>query len=148
MKSIENFHDRYYFLSNFFPAPMKVDGKSFKTNEHFFQASKARDEEDFERIRNLSTAFQTKKMGHQIPMRKDWESVKNDVMLKGLRVKFAMPELRKELLDTGDATLIEGNDWHDQYWGRCDCSNHGGVGENWLGRLLMQVRDEIRKETT
>lgn len=147
MNPIEDFHGTNYFLSNFFTAPMVIDGRSFKTNEHFFQASKALDEETFEIIRNLKTPAETKRMGRDIKLKKNWDNIKNDVMLKGLRVKFAIPELRKQLLDTGDAPLIEGNNWHDQYWGRCDCSQHGGVGENWLGRLLMQLRDEIRKET-
>lgn len=148
MKTIDNFDDEYYFLSNFFEESMTVDGKVFKTNEHFFQASKADDEDVFEHVRGVASAFKAKKLGRDIRLRKNWENIKNEVMLKGLRVKFAIPDLRKRLLDTGDATLIEGNNWHDQYWGRCDCSKHGGVGENWLGRLLMQVRDEIRKETT
>lgn len=146
MTRIENFHDKHYYLSNFYIAPMKVDGKMFQTNEHFFQASKASDEETFELIRLAKTAAQTKKLGKEIPLRKNWENIKNEVMLKGLRAKFALPEMRALLLETGDATLIEGNNWHDRYWGRCDCSKHGGVGENWLGRLLMQVRSEIRKE--
>lgn len=147
MDIIDNFHDTHYFLSNFFIAPMTVDGKLFQTNEHFFQASKASDEETFEVIRLLKTASQTKRMGREIRMKKNWENIKNEVMLRGLRAKFTLLDMRQQLLDTGNATLIEGNNWHDQYWGRCDCSNHGGVGENWLGRLLMQVRDEIRKET-
>lgn len=147
MTTIENFHDSHYFLSNFYIAPMKIDGKSFQTNEHFFQASKASDEAMFELVRLAKTAAQTKKLGREIPMRKNWENIKNEVMLKGLRAKFALPEMRALLLETGDATLIEGNNWHDRYWGRCDCAQHGGAGENWLGRLLMQVREEIRKGT-
>jgi len=144
---IESFHDTHYYLSNFYENPMKVDGKSFKSNEHFFQASKAGNTEDFEYVRASATAAQSKKRGREIKMRGDWDNVKNTIMTQGLRAKFADPELRQRLLDTGDAALIEGNNWHDVYWGRCDCSKHGGDGQNWLGRLLMQLREELRKET-
>jgi hypothetical protein len=43
------------------------------------------------------------------------------------------------LLDTSDKVLIEENNWNDTFWGVCN-----GVGENNLGRLLMQVRGEIQ----
>ena len=60
-------------------------------------------------------------------------------MYKCLRSKFSAPELREKLLDTGDAELIEGNWWNDTTWGVCN-----GVGENRLGKLLMQIRAEIK----
>lgn len=59
-------------------------------------------------------------------------------MLHLLRLKFEIPAIAEDLLDTGDQRLVEGNVWGDRYWGVCD-----GVGENWLGELLMQVRDEL-----
>lgn len=144
---IESFHDTHYYLSNFYEHPMKVNGQSFKSNEHFFQASKARTPEDFEYVRASPTPGISKKRGREIKMRGDWDNMKNTIMMQGLRIKFADPELRQRLLDTGEDTLIEGNNWHDVYWGRCDCSDHGGDGQNWLGRLLMQLRAELRKET-
>ena len=45
---------------------------------------------------------------------------------------------------TGDAELIEGNTWHDNYWGVCSCSKCNGRGKNRLGKLLMKVREELR----
>ena len=57
-----------------------------------------------------------------------------------LRLKFEIPELREALLNTDNAKLIEGNWWGDKFWGICN-----GVGENNLGKLLMEVRDEIRR---
>jgi len=144
MRMIDNFRYDYFFLSNFFPHTMVVDDKTFITNEHFFQASKAQTTDDFEAVRNTSTPRDSKHMGRVIPVRLDWEMIKQDIMLKGLRVKFSDPVLLAKLLATEDATLVEGNTWHDQYWGRCDCTKHGGEGENWLGRMLMQIRDELR----
>jgi predicted NAD-dependent protein-ADP-ribosyltransferase YbiA (DUF1768 family) len=71
--------------------------------------------------------------------------IKQDIMLKGLRVKFGDPVLLAKLLATEDATLVEGNTWHDLWFGRCDCTKHGGEGQNWLGRLLMALREELRE---
>ena len=65
-------------------------------------------------------------------------------MRKFLCKKFAIPELRQKLLDTGDAYLIEGTTWHDNYWGICTCDRCGGRGQNKLGQLLMEIRKEIR----
>ena len=58
-----------------------------------------------------------------------------------LFAKFAQPELRKLLCETGDADLVEGNTWGDKFWGVCE-----GKGKNMLGLLLMQVRAAARKE--
>jgi predicted NAD-dependent protein-ADP-ribosyltransferase YbiA (DUF1768 family) len=54
--------------------------------------------------------------------------------------KFKDPILRKKLLDTGDADLVEGNTWHDQEWGA-----YKGVGNNYLGKILMVVREHIKE---
>ena len=53
--------------------------------------------------------------------------------------KFSDPVLRDKLMATGNCQLIEGNTWGDRYWGVCD-----GVGQNHLGRLLMEIRDQIQ----
>ena len=49
-------------------------------------------------------------------------------------------KLADKLLATEDAILIEGNTWDDVFWGVCD-----GKGENWLGKILMDVRTELRR---
>ena len=68
--------------------------------------------------------------------------VKDKVMLNFLRIKFMNAELRDKLLETGDSVLIEGNTWHDNYWGNCSCAKCKDIeGKNMLGRLLMQVRE-------
>lgn len=72
-------------------------------------------------------------------MRDDWERVKLAVMLDLLRQKFAHADLRAQLIATSDDVLVEGNTWGDTFWGMCN-----GVGLNHLGRLLMQVRAEVR----
>lgn len=119
------------FLSNFYEHGWTV--------EHHYQAAKAVKPEDAARILTAPTPGAAKKLGRRVLMRSAWESEKVIVMLVLLRMKFAIPELRDKLLATGDATLIEGNHWGDIYWGVCN-----GHGQNMLGILLMQVREEIR----
>ena len=73
-------------------------------------------------------------------IRKDWDDVKLDVMLWGIREKFKNEDLRQLLMETGEEELVEGNWWGDKFWG---VSN--GEGENHLGKILMRVREEVRQ---
>ena len=85
-------------------------------------------------------------MGRSVPLRIDWEDIKEKVMLDLLRLKFTKGSLLANYLDeTGDATLIEGTTWHDRFWGVCNCEKCQGQGKNMLGTLLMRVREENRK---
>lgn len=120
------------FLSNFYK-------EDHLTLEHKFQAAKTDDPSWVARILLAPTPKEAKHLGRAAPMRASWDQEKKAVMLVLLRQKFSNEELRNKLLSTGDAELIEGNWWGDTYWGVCK-----GVGENWLGRLLMQVREEIK----
>lgn len=55
-----------------------------------------------------------------------------------------MKILKKKLLETGDAELIEGNYWHDNTWGQCYCPRcKNKIGENHLGKLLMKIRESL-----
>ena len=58
-----------------------------------------------------------------------------------LEQKFSNPQLRQMLVDTGDEELIEGNTWGDVIWGV-----YKGVGTNWLGKLLMEIREKAKNE--
>ncbi len=75
---------------------------------------------------------------HRDQIRPDWDSVKTSVMLTVLRAKFAIPYLRNLLLKTGTAELVEDSPF-DSFWG----IGHDGKGQNMLGRLLMQIREEV-----
>ena len=136
---IDRFDGKYFFLSNFSPSPFHIDYVLFPTMEHYFQANKADNQNDYLHIAYAPTPGEAKRLGRKIKLRPNWEKIKDQVMLTGLRKKFADPELRKLLLATGDEELIEGNYWGDTYWGVCN-----GVGQNKLGKLLMQVREEIK----
>lgn len=141
---INKFEGEYAFLSNFYPSPFVYDGIEYPTVEHFFQAAKTTDLSKRKEIAAAPTPGQAKRMGRQVKLRPDWEEVKIDVMMKGLRHKFAIPKFREMLLATGDEELTEGNTWHDRAWGRCMCDKCGGQGQNLLGRLLMKLREEIK----
>jgi len=93
-------------------------------------------------IRGLNSPGKAKRAGMKVALRPDWESIKNDIMLNLIREKFKNPELKQKLIDTKDETLIEGNNWGDSYWGMIK-ENGQDIGQNMLGKMLMQVRKEI-----
>ena len=144
MAKISEFKDRYEFLSNFSESVICHEYVFYPTVEHFFQAMKTTDLKQRRWIANASTPGEAKRRGRSIELRPDWEDIKEDVMLEGLRLKFKIPALREALLNTQSAELIEGNTWHDCEWGICSCSRCGGIGNNKLGKLLMKVRSELR----
>ena len=140
---IKNFEGEYAFLSNFYFSPMIIDNVVYTTNEHYFQAMKSLNPKERQAIVLAPTPGKAKHLGRKVSLRKDRDDIKEEVMLTGLRHKFSNPELRKKLLATGNEELIEGTTWHDNYWGICDCETCGGQGKNRLGKLLMQVREEL-----
>jgi len=139
-KPITEFRGKYFFLSNFYEYPILYDGVFYKSSEHAYQAQKTFDADEIEAIKGAKTPGKSKRLAKEATIREDWESVKIDVMRDVLWAKFSNPDLCKELLATGSAYLIEGNDWEDHFWGICD-----GKGKNILGKLLMEIRDELKK---
>ena len=135
--TIDRFVGQYTFLSNFFIAPVKYEDATYASVEHAFQAAKTFDAWQRQRIALSETPGLAKLRGRRVPLRHDWEEVKDGVMLTLLRDKFS-GSLGNQLLATGDAKLVEGNTWGDTYWGVCS-----GEGMNMLGLLLMQVRHEL-----
>lgn len=141
------FDNEYAFLSNFYESPFEVDGITYPTVEHFFQAMKSKDVEGRKKIAAAPTPGKAKRLGRTIELRKDWEEIKVAVMKFGLAQKFRIPELREKLLATGNEELIEGNFWHDNTWGNCLCADCQDIpGRNMLGMLLMELRTKIRYE--
>ena len=146
MDVINRFDGEYAYLSNFAHRPIVIKGKTWVTVEHIFQAAKTLDEDMREQIRLAPTPRIAKQMGRKVHIRSNWEQIKQDVMLKSVRLKFKQyPGLEEHLLSTKDAVLIEGNRWHDNIWGDCYCPKCQEIkGENLLGKILMQVRDELK----
>jgi len=135
-------------FSNFVDVPggVRLDGDEhvYPTVEHAYQAAKTLDPERRAKVRALPTANKAKHAGRRLAIRPDWEEVKVEVMRGLLRQKFAPGTHYADfLLETGTRELIEVNTWGDRFWGECP----RGVGENHLGKLLMEVRAELQKLT-
>jgi ribA/ribD-fused uncharacterized protein len=137
-KLIDSFRGDYYFLSNFYPATVQYDGITYQNNEAAFQAQKCLTITEQLKFADMD-ASSAKRLGRKVMLRPDWEQVKVRLMKEIVRMKFVQnPDLKEKLLATGDATLIEGNTWGDRTWGKVD-----GVGMNLLGKILMEVREEL-----
>lgn len=140
---IDRFTGKYAFLSNFYPCMIVYNQIPYQTVEHAYQAQKASTEE--ERIPfqypSALTPGQAKRQGKKFPLNANWKKHRIVVMTDLIDLKFNIPELREKLLDTGTEELIEGNDWNDTFWGVCN-----GVGQNYLGRILMNKRSSLRAE--
>jgi ribA/ribD-fused uncharacterized protein len=130
-------------FSNFYRAAILIDGKEWSTTEHYFQAMKFAGTEVEEVIRKVAKPGDAKRIGRKHEMkRKDWAEVKDGIMLFCCREKFRQhPALMEKLLSTGDAKLVE-HTKNDSYWG----DGGDGTGRNQLGKTLMTIRDEFRKE--
>ena len=134
---IDRFEGDFEFLSNFGPGEVVYEGRLYPTVENAFQAAKSTDADARRQFEHCSPD-QAKRLGRRSRRRDDWGTVRVDVMHELLRYKFRDARLREQLLETGDALLVEGNWWGDQFWGVSK-----DVGENQLGRLLMSVREQV-----
>lgn len=140
--SFYSVNDEYGEFSNFALYPINLDGKPWPTSEHYFQAEKFEDETYREKIRKNKSPMNAARMGRDRSqkLRRDWESVKVNVMRMALNAKFTQhPELRERLVGTGDAKLVEDTE-NDTYWG----DGGDGRGKNMLGVLLMELREKLR----
>lgn len=139
---IDEFRGEYFFLSNFYERPMTFGGVAYENSEAAFQAQKCMTEEEKRGFSELSPA-QAKNKGRSVKLRADWEDVKVGIMEDVVRAKFEGNEdLKEKLLATGDAELREGNSWNDLFWGVCLKT---GKGKNHLGKILMKIREELRR---
>jgi len=152
MNVIKEFKGENHFLSNFHIAQQKAsyNGRiiTYQSNEHFFQANKANNWEQHLAIANAPAPWIAKRMGSKkgykdfkVILRPDWEDIKINIMRIGLNCKFRQnPHLAKLLIATNPARLEEGNWWYDDFWGICLRKE---IGSNWLGILLMELRNNL-----
>jgi ribA/ribD-fused uncharacterized protein len=132
----------YGCFSNFSRHPIVLDGVEWPTSEHYFQAQKFAGTPHAEEVRNAKTAMRAAELGRERhrPLRADWEAIKDDAMRTAVRAKFTQhADVREILLGTGDEHLIE-HTANDSYW----ADGGDGSGRNMLGRILMEVRAELR----
>ncbi len=145
---IRKFTRDHHFLSNFYLADVWFEDAWYASVEHAYQAAKTTDPKKRATLQLTGdsalsqTPSYAKRWGRRVALRPDWEDIKFEVMETLLREKFTRhADLADKLLATQKRELIEENTWGDRIWGVCD-----GVGENHLGKLLMKIRDEIRRQ--
>lgn len=144
MRRITSFRDEYRFLSNFFLAATMYDGCLYRSSEHAFVAAKTLNLAIRQHIAEIETPNGAKKFGRSLQLRPDWEKVKVAIMHQIVRDKFIKNEwLATKLIATGDAELIEGNNWGDRFWGMVWNYKGEWEGENHLGKILIRVREEL-----
>lgn len=148
------FAGEFAFLSNFFHHPFAVPeplqreirhaAPAVPTAEHLFQALKIGPNgslKDIFRILSADSPAKAKRLGREVLLRPGWKEERLHWMALVQRAKYTDPKLRELLLSTGERDLQEGNNWGDDYWGLVK-----GKGQNHLGKILMQLREELHRE--
>ena len=153
MKIISRFRGEYRFLSNFYTSPIMYEGEEYKNVETAYQERKTLDKSRRAIIRESRTASEAARLGRakETVLQPGWlEDLKGEVMRDLVWEKFRQnPDLLQKLLDTDDAILIEGNYWHDNYFGVCNCRDCHLKDEqqNVLGTILMDIRSSYQETT-
>ena len=146
-EKINHFRGNFGCFSNMYSCSVEIEGIVYPSAEHAFVAGKTTDENLRREIATLDAPQKAKAFGKQLLLRPDWEEIQVGWMKTVLLAKFSQNQFfKKRLIDTGTAELIEGNGWHDNFWGSCFCSRPacGSSGKNTLGKLLMEVRETLR----
>ena len=143
---ITAFTGEYRFLSNYYSCPVTIDGLTYQSAEAAFQAAKYSDPIDRAAFCTIPPNV-AKAIGRKIKLRDGWEKERDGIMADVIHAKFSQnPAFTQALINTGDAELIEGNTWNDNYWGVCGCArcrSEGIKGQNKLGQILMAEREKL-----
>lgn len=142
MSKILFYEGKYYCFSNFSGHEVVFGGKEYKTAEHCYQSQKFINPEIKAEIENAPSSFLAKKVSHSHDdkKRKDWEGVKTDIMKQIITEKIKQHDETRELLQgTGDNEICD-NTPFDYFWG----IGEDGSGKNVLGKILMEIRNEIK----
>ena len=131
------FRGKFYFLSNFYPCTIVIDGFEYQSAKAAFQGQKSVQHAHL--FTGDITPLEAKRLGRRIPIDvREWNARRLEVMKRVVWAKFAQnPKLRKMLIAVTEP-IVEDNTWGDTYWGKCR-----GVGSNHLGQILQEVRDSL-----
>lgn len=132
------FRNEYWFLSNMYPTKIEIEGLTFDCAEAAFQSFKTLDMDERKQFEGID-GFTAKKLGRRIKLRKDWNNNRLEIMKRVVKAKFQQHPYLKEKLLALNEYIVEDNTWNDKFWGRCN-----GKGENNLGKILMEVRQELK----
>jgi ribA/ribD-fused uncharacterized protein len=149
-ETIAEFQGENRYLSNMWEleVPIETEYGPVSTTEHAYQMSKFSDPEAQRLIAAARDGKKAKRVARMlaesgVPINEGWYEDREEIMLELNREKFRNnPELKAKLLETGDARLEEGNNWNDTFWGICPPGS--GNGQNKLGIIIEQVRDELK----
>lgn len=158
MSNIDKFRGEFSYLSNMYSCDIEVDGVIYPSVENAFCALKCKHLKDREHFVSLSSP-DAKKLGKIIgkgkkvtiegvtygPIEKV-EGYNDTVALENMRklldIKFSNPFERIKLDKTGKRKIIEGNTWHDNFYGSCSCDRcTDEIKHNHLGKMLMEIRE-------
>ena len=133
-------------FSNLYLRSIVFEGREFPASEHAYQAGKPKRDSVREWLLAAPKPYLLAIVAHALPrwdVVSNWAEIREERMLNVLRAKFSQHEdLRELLLSTGSARLVETprvNNAQNRRWGEVN-----GKGGNLLGKLLMQVRAELR----
>ncbi|CCH31500.1 hypothetical protein BN6_42130 [Saccharothrix espanaensis DSM 44229] len=143
-------------LSQWWEGAFTVDGRSYRTAEHFMMAGKADlfgDAGIAERVLAARTPGEAKALGREVrgfdPA--TWEAHRLDIVVRGNLAKFTAHDTAREfLLSTGERLLVEASPV-DRVWGIGLAADDERAtdpaawqGLNLLGEALMEVRRRLR----
>ena len=137
--------EKFGEFSNFATYPIEIGNKIWPTSEHYFQAQKFTDSTYINKIRKAKSPLTAARLGRsrKIPIKTNWEKIKDSVMHLAVTEKFLQhAELQELLLSTENRKIIE-HTLNDSYWG----DGGDGSGKNMLGRILMNVRSQLQKKS-
>jgi N-glycosidase YbiA len=135
-----SFRGQKFYLSNFYPCNVDYEGIMYPSSEHAYQAAKVLDEKTRYEMSQLIFPAAAKNVARNLKLRPFWNEIKTKIMTDIVRAKFTQNlDCGMRLVATGDEQLVEENYWGDKFWGTVK-----GEGENHLGLILMQVRQELR----
>lgn len=135
---ILSFSGEYSWLSNFAPCEVYYDSVQYSSVENAYVAAKTLNLEDRKLVQPCPPGY-AKRLGKKFQLRKDWNLLKVAIMRNLLIQKFSQAPYKNLLLATASQLLVETNTWGDRFWGVCN-----KTGENMLGILIMDIRDDLK----